>query len=282
MIARTLNSFRGTFICAASAFICVFALGIAHAAHESAKGAIAARLQHDLPDVKPADYALGSAGFDAELRARLEENANAGADAVAAGRVLWNVKFRDGRTLASCFPNGGRRIAQNYPQYDSRLKRVVTLEMAVNQCLKTHGQPLYEPADPGTMGLVIAYVRSLADGQKIAVRVPPAAEAKFAEGSRLYFTRMGQRNFACASCHLENAGRHYGESALSPPIGQATHWPIIRGGAPVTLHARIRECLELMGAAPFAAGSEELNHLEYFLAYLSNGLPLKANAWRDK
>jgi L-cysteine S-thiosulfotransferase len=35
-----------------------------------------------------------------------------------------------------------------------------------------------------------------------------------------------------------------------------------------------------MGAAPFAPGSEELNHLEYFLAYLSNGLPLKANAWR--
>ncbi len=282
MIARTSNSFRGTFIGAASAFICVFALGIANAAHEPTKSEIAARLLRQLPDVKPSDYALGSAAFDAELRTRLEENANAGADAVAAGRALWTAKFRDGRTLASCFPNGGRRIAQNYPQYDSRLKRVVTLEMAVNQCLKTHGQPLYEPADPATMGLVIAYVRSLADGQKIAVRVPPAAEAKFAEGSRLYFTRMGQRNFACASCHLQNAGRHYAEAALSPAIGQATHWPLIRGGAPVTLHARIRECLELMGAAPFAAGSEELNHLEYFLAYLSNGLPLKANAWREK
>ena len=35
-----------------------------------------------------------------------------------------------------------------------------------------------------------------------------------------------------------------------------------------------------MGAAPFAAGSEELNHLEYFLTYLSNGLALKANPWR--
>jgi sulfur-oxidizing protein SoxA len=271
---------RFTFICASSAFICVFALGIAHAAPEPVKSEIAARLQRDLPDVKPADYALGSAAFDAELRARLEENANAGADALAAGRALWNTKFRDGRTLASCFPNGGRRIAQNYPQYDSRLKRVVTLEMAINQCLKTHGQPLFEPADPATMGIAIAYVRSLADGQKIAVRVPAAAEEKFAEGRRLYFTRMGQRNFACASCHLQNAGRHYGEAALSPAIGQATHWPIIRGGAPVTLHARIRECLELMGAAPFAPGSEELNHLEYFLAYLSNGLPLKANAWR--
>jgi L-cysteine S-thiosulfotransferase len=269
------------FICAASALICVLASGIAHAAApEAVKSEIAARLLRDLPDVKPADYALGSAAFDAELRARFEENASAGADAIAAGRTLWNTKFRDGRTLASCFPNGGRRIAQNYPQYDSRLKRVVTLELAINQCLKTHGEPIHEPGDPATMGVLIAYVRSLADGQKIAVRVPPAAVEKFEEGRRLYFTRLGQRNFACASCHMQNAGRHYGDAALSPPIGQATHWPLIRGGAPVTLHARIRECLELMGAAPFTAGSEELNHLEYFLTYLSNGLPLKANAWR--
>ena len=40
--------------------------------------------------------------------------------------------------------------------------------------------------------------------------------------------------------------------------------------------------LALMGAAPFAAGADELNHLEYFLAYLSNGLPLKANAGRPR
>jgi sulfur-oxidizing protein SoxA len=50
----------------------------------------------------------------------------------------------------------------------------------------------------------------------------------------------------------------------------------------MTLQARMRECLELMGAAPFAAGSEELNQIEYFLSYLSNGLPIKANAWRPK
>ena len=38
--------------------------------------------------------------------------------------------------------------------------------------------------------------------------------------------------------------------------------------------------LELMGAAPFAAGSDELNDVEYFLSYLSNGLPLRANVSR--
>lgn len=248
------------------------------ASPETMKAEIAARLLRQLPDVKPADYALGSAAFDPELRAALEADAGAGAAAVEAGRKLWTTKFRDGRTLASCFPNGGRRIAQNYPQYDSRLKRVVTLEMAVNQCLKTHGQPLYDPADAATMGAVTAYARALAAGQRIAVRVPAAASDRLEQGRRLYFTRMGQRNFACASCHVQSAGRHYGDIALSPAIGQAARWPFIREGAALTLQARMRECLERMGAAPFAAGSDELNHLEYFLTYLSNGLAIRANA----
>jgi sulfur-oxidizing protein SoxA len=244
------------------------------------KDEIAARLQSQLPGIPVSEYSLGAAAFDAELREQVQQNAAAGAEAVAAGKKIWTTRFKDRRTLSGCFPNGGRRIAAAYPQYDSKLKRVITLEMAINQCLKAHNQPLYEPTDPATMGVVVAYVRSLADGRKVEVRVPSAAQERFEQGRRLYFTRMGQRNFACASCHLQGAGKRYGELPLSPAIGQATHWPLIRGGQPMTLQARMRECLELMGAAAFPAGSEELNELEYFLTYLSNGQPLKANAWR--
>ena len=227
-------------------------------------------------------FALGAGAFDEALRARVEAGAGDAAAVVEKGRRLWTRKFRNGRTLAACFPNGGRRVAATYPHYDARVKGIVTLEMAVNQCLKAHGEPLLDPADPETMGAVAAYVRSLAAGRKVAVRVPRAAEAAFAEGRRLYFARMGQRNFACASCHVQGAGRIYGATPLSPAIGQAARWPFVRAGAPVTLQARMRRCLELMGAAPFAAGSDELNHLEYFLTYLSNGLPMRPNAWRPE
>ena len=254
----------------------------AFAAAEAVRTEVTSRLQKQLPGVAAADYALGAAALDPELRAQVEEHAGDSAAVVEEGRKAWTAKFRDGRTLAGCFPNGGRRIAAHYPQYDARLKRVVTLEMAINQCLKTHGESLYDSADAKTMGTVTAYLRSLSNGQKMAVRVPAAAEDRFEQGRRLYFTRLGQRNYACASCHVQGAGKNFGNATLSPAVGQATHWPVIRDGAPVTLQARIRECLELMGAAPFAAGSDELNHLEYFLAYLSNGLPLKANPWRPK
>ena len=254
----------------------------AFAAPEAVRKEIVDRLQAQLPDLGGAEYVLGSAAFDETLRAKIEENAGASAQVVEAGHKLWIAKFKDGRNLAGCFPNGGRRIAANYPLYDTRLKRVVTLEIAINQCRKTHGEALYEATDPATMGVVMAYVRSLSNGTKISVRVPAAAGERFEQGRRLYFTRMGQRNFACASCHLQGAGKRFDGVYLSAAIGQSTHWPEMREGVPLTMQARIRECLELMGVAPFPAGSDELNHLEYFLAYLSNGLPLKANVWRPK
>ncbi len=253
----------------------------AAAAPEAAKSEIAARLQAALPDLRPADYALGAAAFDEDLRAQLEQNAEAGDAVVEAGKKAWERRFRNGRSLAACFPNGGRRVVGAYPLYDARAKRVVTLEIAINQCLKGHGEPLVELDSPA-MAALTAYLRSLSNGQKVAVRVPAAAQERFAQGQRLYFTRMGQRNYACASCHLQVAGKRYEDTPLSPAIGQATHWPLIRDGGAVTMQMRMRECLELMGAAPFPAGSEELNHIEYFLTYLSNGLPLKANPWRPR
>lgn len=261
---------------------CIALASDALAAPEQVRAQVAARLRQQVPNLSPSEYALGSAAFDAELRARQQENASAGAAVVESGNKLWSRKFRNGRTLAGCFPNGGRRVAATYPHYDARLKRVVTLEIAVNQCLKANGEPVLELADGETMGALTAYLRSLSDGQKLTVRVPAAAEDRLEEGRRLYFTRLGQRNFACASCHVQSAGKRYAGTPLSPAIGQATHWPLIREGRAVTLQARMRECLELMGAAPFAAGSDELNHIEYFLGYLSNGMPLKANAWRAR
>jgi L-cysteine S-thiosulfotransferase len=265
-----------------AAAVFAFAATCVLGAPEAVRKEIVDRLQKQLPDLSGAEYVLGSAAFDDALRGKIDENSGDAAVVVAAGQKIWTGKFKDGRSLAGCFPNGGRRIAANYPQYDARQKRVVTLEFAINQCRKAHHEAIFETSDPATMGAALAYVRSLSDGQKLAVRVPPAAEPRFEEGRRMYFTRMGQRNYACASCHLQGAGKRFDGVALSPAIGQATHWPLVREGAAITMQARIRECLDLMGAAPFPAGSDELNHLEYFLAYLSNGLPLKANPWRPK
>ncbi len=264
---------------AAALAVCV-AFG-AFAESDGVRGEIAARLQAQIPSVAPADYALGPGAFDPDLRAQIEANKGAGAAAVQRGAALWKRKFRDGRSLGSCFPNGGRRVAGRYPQYDPRLKRVVTLEMAVNQCLKAHKEPIIEGADTAPMAEIAAYLRSLSVGQKILVRVPAAAAPMLEQGRRLFYSRLGQYNFACASCHVQGAGKRFDDYTLTPAIGQAAQWPFIRDGQAVTLQAQMRYCLEeRMGAAAFAAGSEELNDLEYFLTSLSNGYALRPNSWR--
>jgi sulfur-oxidizing protein SoxA len=269
-----------------AALLIAFAIALplrAQANAETYRAEIAAAMRERFPALSATDLAAGSAAFDDARKADAERNrpAPGAAEAVEAGRRIWTQKFAKGRSLAGCFPNGGRRVAAGYPQYDQRLKRVVTLETAINQCLKTHGQPLLDAGDPGTMGVVIAYLRSLSEGQKIAVRVStPQAEQRFEEGRRFYFTRMGQQNYACGSCHVQHAGRFFGDTAIPAATGAAAQWPYLRQGRPETLQMRMRDCLERMGAAPFPAGSDELAHLEYFLSFLSNGLAIRPNSWR--
>jgi sulfur-oxidizing protein SoxA len=257
----------------------------AAASAESVRNEIASRVREQHPALTPAGLASGSAAFDPVRQAEAERNkpAPGAAEAIEAGRRIWTRKFANGRSLSGCFPNGGRRIAASYPQVDRRMKRVVTLETAINQCLKAHGQALLDAGDPDSMGAVLAYVRSLSEGQKILVRVASAQdEERFEEGRRLYFTRMGQQNYACASCHLNHAGKFFGDTAIPAPVGAAAQWPHLRDGRPLTLQMRMRECLDRMGAAPFPAGSDELAHLDYFLSYLSNGLAIRPNAWRPR
>ena len=203
-------------------------------------------------------------------------------DDIDRGRSLWETRFRNGETFARCFANGGRNIAGNYPYYDSGSDKVITFEMDINRCLRDNGEAEYKFNDKATMGTITAYARTLSDGMRVNVRVEGAgALTKYEQGKKLYFTRIGQYNFACASCHMVNAGKVLRTEILSPAVGQTTHWPIFRGGDNLnTLHMRYQRCMEQMRAYPFPAGSEELNNLEYFQSYLSNGLPMRASVYR--
>lgn len=198
------------------------------------------------------------------------------------GRKLWETPFANGATYAGCFATGGRNVAGDYPRFDRATGKVVTFEMALNDCRSRNGEKEFVYGDRSTMGVLTAHARALSDGMRMNVKVEGAgALEKYEQGKRFYFTRIGQYNFSCSSCHFGNAGRILRTEIISPSVGQATHWPVFRAGDNLnTLHIRLQRCMEQMRAAPFPAGSEELNNLEYFLAYLSNGLPLRAAVYR--
>jgi sulfur-oxidizing protein SoxA len=240
-------------------------------------------LQKRLPGSNPLDWSNGGGVYDAGVIAvpLNAENATNLADILAIGKKRWEQKFADGKSLANCFPNGGKRIASTYPQFDLGGKQVVTFEGAINRCLQLHREPMIDPARADQyaelMGPLSAYARSLSDGQKLGVRVANSgALDRYEAGRRLFHQRIGQQDFACASCHVQHAGSTYGEVGLAPAVGQAATWPRVEAGGRVrTLQAQFQRCMARSGAVPFEIASDELNNLELYLSYLSNGLVLR-------
>jgi L-cysteine S-thiosulfotransferase len=251
--------------------------GAANLTPEQERQALLQTLQQRFPLVTPSAYVTGSAAFgDAPEPSQIDPNRYA--EIMAKGKSLWERRFRNGRSLASCFPNGGRRVAATYPQFDSRTRHVITFETAINQCLRLHGEREIDISDSDTGGALTTYARSLADDQRTNVRVKtPLAQAKFEAGRALFLSRMGQKNQACASCHIQYAGSIMRDRSLPAAIGQTAQWPRIDDQGKVkTLQMQYQRCMQRIGASPLQLGSEELNNLEYFHTFLSNGLPLKA------
>lgn len=239
------------------------------------------------PDKKPEDFVLGALLFSRDAKDQYEAMMEMPAwePVIDQGRAMWDRPFKNGKRFADCFPNGGKNVAGGYPQFDKGLRKVVTFEMAINGCLRANGEAEFKHDDVATMGVVSLYARTLSDGSKMNVKVEgPEALAAYDAGKQLFNARRGQLNFACATCHVGNAGNHVRSEFLSPVTGQATHWPLFRGEATLkdlfTLQRRYAACSTLVRSAPLALGSEEYNNLEYFHSYMSNGLPIKAGVWR--
>jgi L-cysteine S-thiosulfotransferase len=246
---------------------------------EQDRAALVQALQKRLPGTRPEDWVIGGTAFEPGVTAipLTAANATNTADILSIGKKRWEQKFKDGKSFSNCFPNGGKRMASNYPQFEQSTKQVVTIETALNRCLQLHGETTIPPANAAEMGPLSAYARSLSENQPLNVRVlGQGARDRFDAGRRLFNARIGQQNFACASCHVQHAGGMYGTGGLAPAVGQAVSWPRVQPGGTIrSLQAQFQRCFQRSGAEPFLEGSDEFNNLEYYLAYLSNGLPLR-------
>lgn len=231
------------------------------------------------PNVKLDAFVNGANTFDPALRAQWEQIMQFPpyTFAVSSGKDLFNAPLADGKHYADCFANGGIGIRQNYPRFDPQTGEVVTLESAINACRVAHGdKPL--PPDKGALAELSAYMTSTSDGQRFDVKVPddPRALADYENGKRIFYARRGQLNFSCASCHVQLAGEHVRSQVISPALGMVAAFPVYRStwGDVGTLDRRISGCYLKVRAQPRPAQSKDYRDLEYFLTYMSNGLPV--------
>ena len=196
---------------------------------------------------------------------------------IDAGREMWAKPFANGKGYQDCFPDGPV-IAHHYPRWDKTQGQVVTLPLAINQCREANGEkPLKYKRGP--INDILSFIAYESRGQVTNVEIPeddPRALEAYEKGKKFYFTRRGQLNFSCATCHLQNTGMQVRTEILSPSLGHTTHWPVYRSkwGTVGTLHRRFSGCNENIRAKPLEAQGEQYRNLEYFLTYLSNGLEL--------
>lgn len=199
------------------------------------------------------------------------------------GKKIWNRKFANGKTLASCFPNGGVKIAQNYPYWDEARKEVRTIELDINDCLKNNGEQPFANLEKGPLAQVVAYMKLQSAGERVQIDLSsPGAQAAYEAGKKFYWSRRGQLNFSCAHCHVGNAGKFIRGDSLSTGLGHGTGFPVYRArdGQLLTLHQRYMGCNTQVRAKAFAPQSVEYRNLELYETYMNTGLPLTAPSYR--
>ena len=196
--------------------------------------------------------------------------------AIEEGEDLFNTPFKNGKNYASCFRNSGIGIKGDYPYFDTNKNKVVTLEQAINNCRTKNGEnPL--KYKKGKIASISAYMAYTTRGQIINIKIPKNQRARdaYEQGKHFFYARRGQLNMSCAHCHVDNAGNFIRANVLSPALGHPSSWPTYRSkwGAMGTLQRRFTGCNKQVRAKPFKAQSPEYSNLEYFLTYMSNGIP---------
>ncbi|OGI41539.1 MAG: sulfur oxidation c-type cytochrome SoxA [Candidatus Muproteobacteria bacterium RBG_16_62_13] len=211
------------------------------------------------------------------------------------GEEMWKKPFANGKTFASCFPNGGVKIAQHYPKWDKAKKEVRSAEMDLIDCMKANEPSMaekFKDLDKDgkarvSMANLTAYLYSLSKGERVAPAVDfsdPGARKAYEEGKKFFWAKRGQLNFACGDCHGANAGKNLGgNQPLSAALGHTTGWPAFRPvwGRLETIHQRYKTCNKQVRAKPGKHFSKPYLNLQLYETYMSSGLPLSAPAMRN-
>lgn len=227
----------------------------------------------------------GYAYISAETRAMQDDDfANPGMPTVERGEKLFREIGQNGQSCVSCHGDNGERLSTagiaRYPVFDAALNKPVTLQERINICWEDRMDNIPYVYDCTELVALEAYVRHLAKGEPVNVDVNGALRPYFEEGRKLYNTRFGQTNMACAHCHDDHAGQYLRGQLLSQ--GQSNGFPEYRlgSGRVTSLHGRFSECFRAFRAEPFEAGSPEYIDLEIYLNARSNGLPIETPAVR--
>ncbi|MEC9342526.1 MAG: sulfur oxidation c-type cytochrome SoxA [Pseudomonadota bacterium] len=240
------------------------------------------------PEGHPFDEVLSGWLFRTVETRALETDSftNPGMLGVEEGEAIWNtVDGSAGKSCASCHGDAAesmKGVGASYPKWDADAKRPINIELQINKCRENNMGAEPYAFDKGGQKPLTAYIKHQSLGQPVALDLGQGDLQEWWEkGKEIYYTRTGQLNLACASCHEASMGKMIRADHLSQ--GQVNGFPTYRlkQGTLISLHNRFRGCIRDTRANFPKAFSDELMALEVYVTWRGSGLSVETPAVRQ-
>ncbi|QKF72944.1 sulfur oxidation protein SoxXA, diheme cytochrome c subunit [Aliarcobacter faecis] len=228
--------------------------------------------------LKHMDFNIGSYAYSKDAKFQYEQLKEMPPYdyAIDKGEELYTKKFANGNSLQTCFPD--LTNAGTYPYFDEKSKKMVSLTSTINDCLRANGEKEWDTKKGPLAEFQAYWVNESKEAGKIFdIKINSQAEKDaYERGKEYYYTQRGYLKLSCATCHVQGAGQRVRNEILSPLVGQVTHFPVLRlkwtdiG----TVERRLSGCVVDQGQVPPKDESQTMIELLYFLAYMSNGMPV--------
>ena len=201
------------------------------------------------------------------------------------GLDAWNtVEGSAEKSCASCHgapEDSMKGVRAVYPKWNEEAGEVRTLAMQINACrTENMGADAYKYTG-GSMANMEALISMQSRGMPMNVAIDGPVAETWEKGKELYYTRFGQLELSCASCHEQNYGNYIRADHLSQ--GQINGFPTYRlkNAKLNTVHARFKGCVRDTRAETFKPGGDEFIALELYVASRGNGLSVEGPSVRN-
>ena len=240
------------------------------------------------PEGHPFDEVLSGWLYRAAETRVLEADSfqNPGMLYVERGEEIWNtVEGAAGKSCASCHGDAAETMAAvgaTYPKWDADAKRPINVELQIDKCRVNNMQAAPYKFDAAEQRALTTFIKHQSLGKPVELDLSQGElQSWWDKGKEVYYTRTGQLNLSCASCHEENNGKYIRADHLSQ--GNVNGFPTYRfnTGGMVSLHNRYRGCIRDTRAEFPAAFSDELMALEVYTTWRGTGLSVETPAVRQ-
>lgn len=213
----------------------------------------------------------------------LDDFENPGFAVIPQAETLWETaEGSAGQSCADCHGDvssmAGLRAVM--PKWSEALGRPLTLEQWINWSRTTHmGAEEWKWESPEMVAMT-ALIGLQSRGMPVAPQIDGPMAEWWERGREIYYTRVGQLDMACSSCHESNEGNMLRADHLSQ--GQINGFPTYRlkWGEIGSTHRRFKGCMEDVRAEPYKVGSDEFVALELYVASRGTGLSVETPAVR--